>query len=134
VVLDASAGVEVALWTEEGSRLAGYLLDADDIAVPDHFHLECASALRHMELRGELSVTEAQTALERVLGLRVRRVSTAPLLGEAWDMRHNLTMAAALYVIVARRLQVALVTGDARLARAPGLGVEVLSSSSPPSR
>ena len=134
MVLDASAGVEVALWTEEGSRLAGYVLEADVIAVPDHFHLECASALRRMELRGELSLTEAQTALERVLGLRVRRVSTAPLLGEAWDMRHNLTVADALYVIVARRLQVALVTGDAHLARAPGLGVEVLSSSSPPSR
>lgn len=96
MVLDASAGVEVALWTEEGSRLAGYVLEADDIAVPDHFHLECASAPRRKELRGELSVTEAQTALERVLGLRVRRVCTAPLLGEAWDMRHNLTVADAL--------------------------------------
>ena len=44
VVLDASAGVEIALWTEQGSRLASVVLEADEIAVPDHFHLECASA------------------------------------------------------------------------------------------
>ena len=111
VVLDASAGVEVALWTEEGSRLAGHVLEADEIAVPDHFHLESASALRRIELRGEVSPAEAQTALEQLLDLRVRRVSTAPLLGEAWSMRHNVTVADALYVIIARRLQLPLVTG-----------------------
>ena len=96
VVLDASAGVEVALWTEEGSRLASHVLEADKIVVPDHFHLECASALRRIELRGEVSATEAQTSLEQLLDLRVRRVSTAPLLGEAWNMRHNVTVADAL--------------------------------------
>jgi hypothetical protein len=47
VVLDASAGVEVALWIEQGSRLASRVLAADEIVVPDHFHLECASALAH---------------------------------------------------------------------------------------
>lgn len=107
---------------------------AAEIVVPDHFHLECASALRRIELRREVSPTEAQTALEQLLDLRVRRVSTAPLVREAWGMRHNVTVADALYVIIARRLQVALVTGDARLARAPGLGVEILSTSSPPPR
>jgi len=41
-------------------------------------------------------------------------------------------VADALYVVIARRLQVALVTGDSRLARAPGLGVSVLTSTSSP--
>lgn len=49
-------------------------------------------------------------------------------------MRHDVTVADALYVAVARRLEVALVTGDLRLAQAPGLGIAVLTSSSPPSR
>ena len=53
VVLDASAGVEIALWTDDGSRLARHILDADEIAVPDHFHLEYAAALGRMELRGD---------------------------------------------------------------------------------
>jgi len=133
VVLDASAGVEIVLWTDEGSRLASHVVDAE-VAVPDHFHVECTAALRRLELRGELTPGEAQSALDQLLALRVRRVDTAPLLREAWLMRHNVTVADALYVVVARRLDVALVTGDLRLAQAPGLGVDVVTPSSPPSR
>ncbi len=80
VVLDASAGVEIALWTDDGSRPARHILDADEIAVPDHFHLERAAALRRMELRGELDAADAETALRQILALRVRRVDTTPLL------------------------------------------------------
>jgi len=99
--------------------------------VPDHFHLECRAALRRLELRGELTREEAQAAFDQLLALRVRRVDTAPLLRQAWSMRHNVTPADALYVTIARRLSVALVTGDLRLARAPGLGIHVLTSSPP---
>ena len=133
-VLDASAAVEIVLWTDDGSRLANQIVGADEVAVPDHFHLECAAALRRMELRGELTADDSQAALDRLLALRVRRVDTAPLLREAWATRHNLTVADALYVVTARRLEVALVTGDMRLAHAPALGVQVLTSSSPPSQ
>lgn len=132
VVLDASAAVEIALWTDEGCRLASHLRFADEVVVPDHFHLECAAALRRMERRGELTPDDAQAALNQLLALRVRRADTAPLLPEAWSMRHNVTVADALYVVVARRLDVALITGDVRLARAPGLAVVVLTSSSSP--
>jgi predicted nucleic acid-binding protein len=128
IVLDASAGVEIVLWTDEGSRLAHHIRDADEVAVPDHLHLECAAALRRMELRGELTATDTQTAFDQMLALRVRRVDTAPLLREAWSMRPNVTVADALYVVIARRLDVALVTGDVRLAQAPRLGVRVLTS------
>jgi predicted nucleic acid-binding protein len=83
IVLDAPAGVEIVLWTDEGSRLAHPVRDADEVAVPDHFHLECAAALRRMELRGELTTTDAHTAFDQMLALRVRRVDTAPLLREA---------------------------------------------------
>jgi len=129
----ASAGVEIVLWTDEGSRLASHVVDAQ-VAVPDHFHVECAAALRRLEMRGELTPDDAQAALDQLLALGVRRVDTAPLLREAWSLRHNVTVADALYVVVARRLEVALVTGDLRLAQAPGLGVDVLTPSSPPSR
>jgi predicted nucleic acid-binding protein len=133
VVLDASAAVEIVLWTDDGGRLAIHIIDAE-VAVPDHFHVECAAALRRLELRAELTPHDAQTALDQLLALRIRRVDTAPLLREAWSMRHNVTVADALYVVVARRLEVALVTGDLRLAQAPGLGVDVLTPSSPLSR
>lgn len=131
VVLDASAAVEIVLWTEDGSILSTHVLDAEEVVVPDHFHVEVVAALRRMEMRGELTGADAQEALRQVLALHVRRVSTLPLLPDAWKLRHNVTVADALYVIIARRLRVALVTGDNRLARAPGLDVDVITSSSP---
>ncbi|MDA8070912.1 MAG: type II toxin-antitoxin system VapC family toxin [Actinomycetota bacterium] len=131
VVLDASAAVEIALWTDDGSILSTHVLNAEEVVVPDHFHVEGVAALRRMELRGELTAADAQEALRQLLALQVRRVSTLPLLPEAWTMRHNVTVADAPYVIIARRLGVAFVTGDHRLARVPGLDVEVITSSSP---
>lgn len=59
-------------------------------------------------------------------------VDTTALLPEAWGLRRNVTVPDALYVVIARRLQVAPLTGDTRLARAPGLGVSVLTSMSSP--
>ena len=49
-----------------------------------------------------------------------------PLLTTAWSIRHNLSLRDALYVTLARRLEATLVTADARLARTPGLGVELV--------
>jgi len=65
VVLDASAGVEIVLGTTGGGFLAGHVANDDELAVPDHFHLECATALRRMGLRGELTLTDAQAATPR---------------------------------------------------------------------
>jgi predicted nucleic acid-binding protein len=47
-----------------------------------------------------MSILSPTTALEQLLDLRVGRVYTAPLLGEAWDTRHNVTVADALYVML----------------------------------
>ena len=80
-----------------------------------------------MELRRELSERECADALEQLFALRVHRIDSRPLFEEAWRMRHNVTVADALYVVVARRLGVALVTGDKRLAGAPGLNIEILA-------
>jgi predicted nucleic acid-binding protein len=49
-----------------------------------------------------------------------------PLLVEAWTLRHNLTIADALYVVVASHLKAALVTADRRLANSPGLPVTTI--------
>lgn len=126
VVLDASAAVEIVLWTALGGGLAAHVAEADDVVVPDHFHLECAAALRRLELRAEVGPEVASAALEQVLTLRVRRADTGPLLREAWGLRANITMADALYVVLARRLGAPLVTGDVRLSKAPRLGIDVL--------
>jgi hypothetical protein len=46
-------------------------------------------------------------------------VRVATLLPEAWSLRHNLTVADALYVVLARHLDAVLVTADRRLASSP---------------
>lgn len=54
------------------------------------------------------------------------RYALQPLLGSAWELRHNLALRDALYVSLARRLGAALLTADVRLAKAPALGVDVV--------
>jgi predicted nucleic acid-binding protein len=47
------------------------------------------------------------------------------MLSEAWTLRDNVTVADALYVVLARHVGAELVTLDAKLAAAPSLGVAV---------
>lgn len=55
----------------------------------------------------------------------VRRMTTGPLVREMWSRSANVTAYDACYVALARLLDAPLVTLDERLARAPGLGVEL---------
>lgn len=68
-----------------------------------------------------------RTPIGRLVTAPLNRVSVAPLLPEAWALRHNLTVADALYVVVASHLEAALVTTDQRLAAAPALQVETIT-------
>ncbi len=49
-----------------------------------------------------------------------------PLLLEAWALLHNITVADALYVVMAKHLHATLITLDVSLANAPALGVATL--------
>ena len=61
-------------------------------------------------------------------------VSVAPLLVEAWQLRHNLTVHDALYVVATRRIDGAtLVSTDRRLPNAPGVDVPVITPDQLPS-
>lgn len=127
VVLDASAAVEIVLDTARGLALASRIGAAGDVVVPDHFFAEVGASLRRMENHGDLSADRAALAVYRIRSLRVLRASTRDLLPVAWDLRRNLTIADGLYVALARHLDVALVTADERLSRAPALGVQVIT-------
>jgi len=118
VVLDASAGVELALNTPAGKRLRTRLSGSDPW-VPDLFYTEVAGVLRRMELAGAIPAARANRAIDRLLSLRAHRVAVKPLLPDAWSVRHNLTIADGVYVALARDLTATLATGDQRLARAP---------------
>jgi hypothetical protein len=65
-----------------------------------------------------------------LVSLPATRYPHAPFAPRVWELRGNLTPYDAVYVALAEALDCALVTADARLARAPGIrcAVEVLPS------
>lgn len=126
VVLDASAGVEILLLTPTGRRLLAQLpLDVEEW-VPELYFAEVAAVLRRPGIHANHPPARIKAALDRLRTAPVRRVEVRPLLHEARSMRKNLTIAAAVYVVMARQLDAPLVTADVRLAATPGLAVSTL--------
>lgn len=85
---------------------------------PAHFDAEVASALGRMLRAGVLTVRQVDDALEEVRQAPVTRHDLTPLLAGAWERRDTLRVTDALYVELAERADMVLVTTDERLARA----------------
>ena len=83
--------------------------------------------LRRDELNQRYPPARIASAVERILDGPLHRVSIKPLLREAWRLRGNLTIADALYVVVAQHLDCELVTVDLRLANVPALPVRTIT-------
>lgn len=126
VVLDASAAAELAARTSLGRRLRDLAPENAEWWAPDHLYVEAGGALRKMALRGLITRERADAALARLLALPVTVVRSKPLIAEAWRLRHNLTLADAVYVALARHVDAALLTGDRKLASAPTLPIRVI--------
>jgi predicted nucleic acid-binding protein len=126
-VLDASAGVEILNRTPTGLALAKRTLarNAEEWTV-EHFHVEVAKVIRRDTLRGQITDKYAGTLVDGLVRWPMHVTRVAPLLREAWTMRNNITLHDALYVALARHLNATLLTGDAKLAKAPGLNVAVI--------
>lgn len=125
VVVDASALVEVLVDSPVGRRTLDLLEQQDETVAPDLLDAEVHSALAGRVRDGRLTLDDAEAALDDLASTPVMRLPHAPLLTAAWHRRHNLTVYDALYVELAAEMRCALVTADARLARAPGLGIPV---------
>lgn len=129
-VLDASvlvvylAGGELA----DAARLA-ILADPAASWAPHLVDAEVGHVLRRTVLAGELSDTDARAALDDLADLPIRRAGHRGILSRAWELRSNLTFYGGLYVALAERLELPLLTLDARLANAPGIRapIEILS-------
>ena len=128
IVADSSGIVDFLL---ESAPRAAWVLDrieADpNLHAPYLVDVEVVATLRREVLRGVLSAGRARTALDDFLGLAIRRYPHAPLLPRVWALRQNLTTADALFVALAEALDAPLITTDARLGRAPGVGAEIIA-------
>jgi predicted nucleic acid-binding protein len=134
IVVDASV-LATALGDDgpDGDR-ARARLRGERLSAPELVDLEVASVLRRQVQGGEVDIRRAALALADLASMPLRRAPHRPLLARCWELRGNLTIYDASYVALAEALDVTLLTGDGRLARAPGprCRVETLRSASLP--
>lgn len=83
--------------------------------------MEVLSTLRRLERLGAASPTRTEQAVADLQMAPITRWPTTPVLDAIWDLRANFSAYDACYVALARTHVCQLVTGDARLARAPGM-------------
>lgn len=135
VVLDASAAV-LALIGRSGDAVAlRHRLPSLRRHAPHLIDAEVGNVLRRHERRGRIGPAEAAAALTATSVLVDQRYpQDGPLALDAWTWRSNLTFYDSLYVALAARLGVPLLTADGRLARAIGTGctVEVIGGPAAP--
>ncbi len=127
LVLDASAGAELLLDTVLGRSIEAKFPQAREWWVPEHYYLEVAGVLRRFEARQLVTPARAATAFSKLRTSQLRRVQVRPLLASAWAKRGHLTIADALYVVLAEQLSATLVTADFNLAKSPGLTVPTIT-------
>jgi predicted nucleic acid-binding protein len=124
VVLDASALLESLRRGPGMPEVRGALLGGRTYA-PVVLDAEVLSGLRRWLFRGWVDEPSARRMLAACRSAPIERAPLDDLLADAWTLRENARAFDALYVALARVLGARLVTADARLAAAPGLGVPV---------
>lgn len=134
VVVDASAAVRAVSGGADTDFVLRARLGGGECHAPHLIDAEVGSVLRRQVANGDLAEGAAATALVALEVLITARYSHTTLARAAWALRHNVTYYDALYVALAARLGVPLLTADARLAAAPGLpcAVEALNPPSAP--
>ncbi len=123
-VVDASVLVDLATlrvgWRPIAATLAGSPLHA-----PAHVDVEVMSAIARLRRAEVLTAVTADAALNRFAAAPITRHPIPPLVTGAWGRLDRLRVADALYVELASRLGMRLLTSDARLARASDLALLV---------
>lgn len=115
-VLDAGVVVELLAGDLNPDRLGD-----EELCAPHLIDSEVTHVLRGLVQRGELSEEQGDLALEGFTELTLTRFPADWLRPRMWALRHNLSSYDATYVALAEMIgATALLTTDARLARAPG--------------
>ncbi|HEY6350964.1 MAG TPA: type II toxin-antitoxin system VapC family toxin [Candidatus Angelobacter sp.] len=121
IVLDASATVDWLLQTSEGQRIEKRIYSVKgSLHAPHLLDLEVTQVLRRLVRAGTVPANRADEAVRDLMDLRLTRYPHFMLLPRIWQLRHNFSAYDAAYVVLAEKLNAALVTRDARLAAAPG--------------
>lgn len=131
IVVDASILANAVGDDGDDGRLArARIRDESDITMPDLGDVETVAVLRRRWLAGDLSDERFARAVEALVTIPIERFPMAPFMSRAFELRANVTAYDATYVALAEQLGCSVLTGDGRLAGAPGVRchVEVLSA------
>ena len=121
IVLDASAAVDWLLQTSAGQSIEKRIYSRKEtLHAPHLLDLEVTQVLRRLALQRVVPVRRAGEAVRDLLDLRITRYPHVVLQPRIWQLRHNLSVYEAAYIVLAEKLGAALVTRDRRLASASG--------------
>ena len=116
-VIDASVIVALLVGALDPARLGD-----EELAAPHLLDSEVTHVLRSLVLRGAIDEGQGVTALDGFGALAITRFPADWLRPRMWELRHNLSGYDATYVALAENIDAsALITTDARLAKAPGI-------------
>jgi predicted nucleic acid-binding protein len=117
VIVDASAMVDLLTGSPVGAAVRDRLR-AHELHAPAHFDAEVLSALGRLQRAGRLSPGQVKARIDRLVVAPVDRHALPPLLPGAWGLRQNLRLVDALYVELARQLELPIATTDTGMAGA----------------
>jgi predicted nucleic acid-binding protein len=124
-VVDASVGIKLFVdepGSEEVYTLFARLADDPpaELYVPDLFYIECTNILLKYMRRFGRSLEDTQADVLDLAALQLRSTPTSLLMGEALTLaaERNLTAYDACYAVLARRLEVPLITADEEIVSA----------------
>ncbi|MGH9188867.1 MAG: type II toxin-antitoxin system VapC family toxin [Acidimicrobiales bacterium] len=120
IVVDASVIVSALADGGPDGRNVRARVSGEHLAAPEVIDLEVVSAFRRLCSAGRLDGDRAEAAIADLQELRIQRVPHRSLLERCWELRETMTVYDASYVALAESLQATLLTGDQRLAKAPG--------------
>ena len=127
IVVDASALIAVVTGRRPDGRWVREQIRDQWLLSTHVMPAEVHNALRRMELRGELSPSDAMVAREEFFEFNFELYRFAPYADRIWALRRNLTCYDAWYVALAEWLDCPLVTLDGRLNRASGPICEIIA-------
>lgn len=121
IVVDASVLANVVGDDgRDGQRARLEFRSADALAAPDLVDVETVAVLRKRWIGGTVSGRRFATAISDLEQLDLDRYPALPFMRRAYELRANVTAYDAAYIALAEALGCALLTADARLAKAPG--------------